>query len=127
MNATKRERENEASSRWRGGKRKRKEEKRNVFSLGLFFFLVVGTILSAVDKLSSVHSFSRNEGLFHASVLVGMSERDLGQGGSSSGVVDDFLHDSFDVTVSLGMIKSSVLGSSFSVGDVSLERARSNL
>ena len=39
-------------------------------------------------------------------------ERDFGEGGSSAGVVDDVLDDTFDEAVSFGEVHASVLGRS---------------
>ena len=66
-----------------------------------------GGLLSAVDERPGGHSLGGDEGLLSELVSVGVSEGDLGEGRSSSGVVDDVLHDSSHVTVPLGKVESS--------------------
>lgn len=80
------------------------------------------TLGSGVDELTSVESFNGNEILSSVLILVRVSEQNLGEGSSTARVVNDFLHNSLDVTkqsitltnvrflpFSLGEIKSSEL------------------
>jgi hypothetical protein len=78
-------------------------------------------LLSAVDELSSVETLYSDESLLDLLVLVRVTEDNLGERGTSSRVVDDILYDTLDVSVVLGGIERSKLGSSLSVLGVSLE------
>ena len=51
----------------------------------------VNTLLSAENGHSSEHSFSCDEEFFPLCVLVSMAELNAGEGGTTAGVVDDFL------------------------------------
>lgn len=66
--------------------------------------------LSGVDKLTSVHALVGDEGLGLELELVGRSEGDLGEGSTSAGVVDNLLHDTTNVSMTLGVIEGSELG-----------------
>jgi len=67
-------------------------------------------LLSGVDELSGVHALSGDKELVVLSVLVAVVELDLGEGGTTSGVVDDVLNDSTDVSVPLGVVVDTKLG-----------------
>lgn len=71
-----------------------------------------GGVLPGVDELASVHSLVGDEGLGDHLVLVGVTELDLGEGSTTAGVVDDFLHDTTDVSMSLGEVRGTELGGS---------------
>lgn len=70
------------------------------------------SVLSGVDELASVHALVGNEGLGLLLELVGGAEHDLGEGSTSAGVVDDLLHDTADVSMTLGVVEGSELGRS---------------
>ena len=53
--------------------------------------LSLGTFLSTVDELASVHALSSYEGLCPQLVLVWVTECDLGQRGATARVVNDVL------------------------------------
>ena len=76
---------------------------------------------SAINELSSVHSFGSDEKMLVELEPVGVLEDDLGERSSSTGLVDDLLHHSLDVTVLLGEIKVSHFDSSFSELGVGFE------
>jgi len=78
-------------------------------------------LLSAVDELSSVHAFGGNEQFLPGLVPVGVAEVDDGEGGATTGVVNDVLYDSLDVAITLGVIDRAELGSALTVLDVGLE------
>merc|ERR1719192_539189 len=61
-------------------------------------------LLAAVDELARVHALDGDERLLTLLEFVGISEFDDGQGRSSTRVVDDVLHDAFDVPVTLGIV-----------------------
>lgn len=70
------------------------------------------SVLSGVDELASVHALVGDEGLGHLLELVLGAEHDLGEGSTSAGVVDDLLHDTADVSMTLGVVEGSELGRS---------------
>jgi len=61
-------------------------------------------LLAAVDELARVHALHGDESLLTLLEFVRISEFDDGQGRSSTRVVDDVLHDAFDVPVTLGIV-----------------------
>ena len=72
------------------------------------------SLLTGVDELTSVKTLVGNEGLLTLLVLVRVTEDDLGEGSTTTGVVDDLLDDTTDVTVTLSVIEVSKLSSSLS-------------
>lgn len=82
---------------------------------------VEGRLLSAVNELAGVHALGGDEELVVTSVLVGVLELDLGDGGSTSGVVDDVLHDAPDVAVLLGVVEGAELHGSLTGAGVGAE------
>lgn len=66
-------------------------------------------VLSGVDELASVHALVGDEGLGVELEAVGVTEDDLGEGSTTSGVVDDLLHDTTGVSMSLGKVESTEL------------------
>ena len=82
-----------------------------------------GGLLSSVDELSGVHALSGDEELVVLSVLVGVVELDLGEGGSTSGVMDDVLHDTTDVTLPLGVVVHTELGGTLTGPGVGAENS----
>lgn len=76
---------------------------------------------SAVDVLTSVGSFSSEEVLFSSFISIGVSEGDFSEGSSSSGVVEDLFNDTSNVSVSFGVIQTTISSSTKSVMLVSLE------
>eukprot|EP01084_Bolivina_argentea_P014424 26944_1 len=67
---------------------------------------------SADDGLASEHTLAGDEELLDTAVLVGVAELDTGQGGTTTGVVLNGLHDSAHETVTLGVIQDTEAGSS---------------
>jgi len=67
-------------------------------------------VLASVDELTSVHALVGDEGLGDLLEAVWMAERDLGQRRTTSSVVDDLLHHTSDVSMSLGVVESAELG-----------------
>jgi len=76
---------------------------------------------TAINELSGVHSFGGDEKMLVELELVGVLEDDLGKRGSSTGLVDNLLHDSLDVTLLLRVVKISHLDSSLSEFGVGFE------
>jgi hypothetical protein len=55
------------------------------------------TFLSSVDVLACEESLDGNEVLSSVLVFILVSEHDSGKGSSSTGIMNDFFHNSFDV------------------------------
>jgi len=72
-------------------------------------------LLSGVNVLARVHALSGEEKLLVQLELVGVSENHTGKRSATSGVVDDLLNYTSKVSVSLGIIKRSVLDGALSV------------
>lgn len=68
------------------------------------------SVLAGVDELAGVHALVGDEGLGVLLELVGVLEGDLGEGSTTTGVVDDLLHDSAEVAIALSVVESSELG-----------------
>lgn len=67
-------------------------------------------VLAGVDELAGVHAFVGNEGLGDLLELVGRVELNAGEGSTTARVVDDLLHDTANVAMTLGEIERSELG-----------------
>lgn len=66
-------------------------------------------VLAGVDELAGVKALVGDEGLGVQLEAVGVAEDDLGQRRATAGVVDDLLHDTTDVTMTLGEVESAEL------------------
>lgn len=75
-------------------------------------------VLAGVDELSGVHALVGDEGLGVELESVGVAENDLGQRRTTSRVVDDLLHNTTDVTMTLSVVESSELRRGFSESGV---------
>ena len=62
------------------------------------------TLLAGENELTTVHALRSAHKSVDSLEVVGILELDLGNGGTSARVVDDVLHNSFDVAVSLGIV-----------------------
>ncbi|QBM89397.1 hypothetical protein METSCH_D04680 [Metschnikowia aff. pulcherrima] len=82
---------------------------------------------TTVHELTGVDTFVGDEGLLSHLVSVWVSERHLSQRSTSTGIVDDLLHDTTDVTMTLGVVQGSQLGSALSQSGVSSENGASTL
>lgn len=69
-------------------------------------------VFTSVDELAGVHALVGDEGFDDVFVFVWVAEGDFGQGGTSACVVDDLLHHSAGVSVSLSIVKGTELGRS---------------
>lgn len=69
-----------------------------------------GGVLTGVDELAGVHALVGNEGLGDHLELVGVAELDLGEGSTTAGIVDDLLHDTTGVSMTLSVVKGTELG-----------------
>jgi len=79
------------------------------------------SLLSAVYELSGVHTFGGDHEFGVTLETVSIEELNLGNGCTSSGVVQDFLHDTTDVTAAFGVVDSSELDGPLSGPGVGLE------
>ena len=81
-------------------------------------------LLPAVHELSRVHAFRADKNLIVALVVVGIAELDLGNGGTSTGVMEDFLDDTTDVAMLLGVVERTELDRTLASAAVALEDGR---
>jgi len=84
-------------------------------------------LLSAVDELTAVHTFGTEEQFIVALVSVRVQELNTANGGTSTGVVKNFLHGSSDVTVLLSVINRSEFDGTLSSAGMRLEDRRLTL
>jgi hypothetical protein len=63
--------------------------------------------------LTSVHSFVGDECLGDVLVSVWMTESDLGERSTTARVVNDLLHDTTNITMSLSVVEGAELGRGF--------------
>jgi hypothetical protein len=80
-----------------------------------------GGLLTAVDELSSVHTLGGNHELGITLETVGIQELDLGHGSSPTGIVEDLLHDTADVSTTFGVVDGSELDGTLARAGVRLE------
>jgi len=80
-----------------------------------------GSLLSAVDELTGVHTLSGNHKLSVPLVAVRIQELDLGNGSTTTRVVHDVLDNTTDVSTTFGIVDGTKLHSSLAGADVSLE------
>jgi len=80
-----------------------------------------GSLLSGIDELTGVHSFNGEEMGVLKSVLIRVSEDDLSEGSTTTGIVEDLSDDTLNVTISFSEIENSESSGSDSVMLVSLE------
>jgi len=71
-----------------------------------------GSLLSGVDELAGVHALVGDEGLGDLLESVGVTEDDLGEGGTATSIVDDLADDTSKVAVALGIVEVSELSRS---------------
>lgn len=86
-----------------------------------------GGVLSGVDELTGVHALVGDEGLGDGLELVGVTELDLGEGSTTAGVVDDLLHDTTSVSMTLSVVEGAELGRSLVETGVCRCRAKKNV
>jgi len=79
------------------------------------------SLSSGIDELTGVHSFNGDEMVVLESVLIRISEDDLSEGSSTSGIMDDLSDDALNVTISFSEIENSESSGSDSVMLVGLE------
>jgi len=80
-----------------------------------------GSFMSAVNVLTGVHSFSSQEVSSLESILIGVSEDDLGEGSTTAGIVEDLSDDALNVTILFSEIENSESSRSDSVVLMGLE------
>merc|ERR1712137_1166145 len=69
-----------------------------------------GSLVTAVDRLSSGCTFSSNEGLGVLAVFVWVLEGNTDEWSTSAWIVDDVLYDTLDKAMSFSKVHCSVLG-----------------
>jgi len=88
---------------------------------GLDITDVEASTLSAVEVLSRVDTLGSNEELLLLLEANGVSEFNLGQGGTTARIVQELSDYTADITVALILIQNTELGGSLSVGIVGFE------
>lgn len=78
-------------------------------------------LLSAKDKLASVHALGGDEQGSLPLVRVRITELDLGEGSTTAGIVDDLADDTANVALALGKVQVAQLGSALAMVGVALE------
>lgn len=78
-------------------------------------------LLSAVNELSAVHTLGTQKQFIVALVSVLVEELDAAHGGTSTGVVHNFLDDASDVSLLFGIVQRSELDGSLAGAGVRLE------
>merc|ERR1712137_789963 len=68
------------------------------------------SVLSGVDELASVHALVCDESLGVVLELVRVAERDAGERSATTGVVDNLLYDTPDVSIALSEVERAELG-----------------
>jgi len=68
-----------------------------------------GSLLATVHELSGVHAFGGDEEFLPQLELIRISEDDDSKWSTSARIMDDLLHDSFDVTITFSVIQRSQL------------------
>lgn len=86
-----------------------------------------GRVLSAVNELASVHALDRNHAFLVEFVAVGIAEGDFGDGGTTAGIVEDVLHQTFDVSMTLSIIEGTQFDGAFAFVGVGTEDAPATL
>ena len=81
------------------------------------------TLCTAIDKLTCEHAFRCNEEFFVQFVFVGVLEDNSGKRSTTSGIMNDVLYDTFNVSVSFSIVKASVASRAFPVFRVGSEDA----
>jgi len=84
-------------------------------------------VLAGIDELPGVHALVGNEGLGNLLEFVGAVENDPGKRSTATGVVDDLLHDTADVAMTLGEIEGSELGRGLVEAGIGSENAAAAL
>jgi len=84
-------------------------------------------LLTAVDELTAVHTFGTEEQFIVALVSVMVHELDAAHGSTSTGVVQDLLDNTSDVTLLLSVIKRSELDGALSCAGMRTEDRRLTL
>jgi len=85
-----------------------------------------GGLRSGVNELAGVHALDCDEKLSVLLVFVLVFENDLGEGGTTAGVVHDVSHNALDVSSALDVVQSSEASWGDSLRGVSLEDGTSS-
>lgn len=82
---------------------------------------------AAVHVHTGVHTFGGDHKLLAEFISIRVAENYLGERCTSSGVVDDLLHDTSDIAVLLGVVQRSESGGPLAVGGVGSEYGSTSL
>jgi hypothetical protein len=82
---------------------------------------VKSSLLSTVDELASVHSLGSNHEFSITFETVSVQELNLGDGGTTTRIMEDLLDDSADVSVAFGIVDGAKFDSSLAGGVVRFE------
>ncbi len=85
------------------------------------------SLLTAVNILAGVHTLSSDEQLLVSAVVVSIAELHLAEGSTTTGVVDNVVDDTLDVSVALGEVDGAKLCGSLAVVSVSSEDGATTL
>ena len=86
-----------------------------------------GSLLSAVNKLTSVHTLGTKEKFSIPLITVGIQKLNLGNGSTSTRVVDNVLDNSANVSLLFSIIQGTKFDSSLAGPDMCLEDGRLTL
>ncbi len=81
------------------------------------------TFLAAIYELTSVHTLSSDEEFLVDFVFVGVSEVNLSEGSTTTRIMQNFLHNTLDITLTLSEIDGTVFGGSHPRAGVGSEYA----
>jgi hypothetical protein len=84
-------------------------------------------LLSTVNELTGVHTLRGDHEFVVPLVTVSVEELDAGNGGTTTGIVQDLLDDSADISVLLSIVNRTKLHGSLASAGVSLEDGRLTL
>jgi len=85
------------------------------------------SLLSTVDELTGVHSLGTEEEFIVTLVTVGVEELDLGDGGSATGIMQNVLDDTPNVTVLFSIVVWTELDGTLARTNVGFEDGRLSL
>lgn len=84
-------------------------------------------LLTDVDELTSVHAFGAQEKLLIEAVTVWGAESNFSNGGSTTRIMNDVLHDSTEIAMALRVVERTERNLTHTVGGVRLENTSSSL
>merc|ERR1719170_130755 len=94
---------------------------------GMMLPMVNWAFFSSINKMTAVHTFGSNKELLFDLVTIRLPKVNDGEWSTTTGIVNDVLHNTLDVTVSFSIVDRSKPGSSFPVFRVRHEDRSSSL